>query len=162
MPSGLLTIPLPWPVLAFVTARILGVVVVAPCFGAAAIPIRLRTVLGLMVAGVVAPLLAGRSPSWQPTTVAEEIPRCEMVQLGFNATYSNDKPVLGISLTPSTPTPPDEDTNWDFAELRLGKNEVPLRPRRDPRRDPIAYRLPPQGTAAAPRRWQRDPRIRRR
>ena len=57
---------------------------------------------------------ASRRPG-NPRPWPREIPRCEMVAARVQCELSDDKPVLGISLTPSTPTPPDKDTHWDFA-----------------------------------------------
>ncbi len=102
--------------------------------------LRLSTRLAtLALAGLVVPLLAGLAFSYRPTPPTDEVSPCEMVLLGFNATYSGDQSVLGISLAPSTPTPLDEDTNWSFDALRLGEHRLPLRPRPDPRSRASAY-----------------------
>ena len=66
MTIGLYELPVQWPVLAHVLARILGVVAVAPCLGATMVPVRVRIVFGMMVAGVISPLYVSPAVASEP------------------------------------------------------------------------------------------------
>jgi len=94
---------------------------------------------GLLVAGILAPLLAALMTSRHNASPEGPVPASRMARVGFNRQQADGKPLLGISLSPSLPTPADEDVSWSFASLRIDGRAVPLRPMSDPRLMPSHY-----------------------